>query len=79
MFEVKKTRDENVLDLQLVLIQEMAKYWDKSYLEIKDYLVKYNLLPYIAVSYEYFNSTGIQGILNELQEFIEEQGGTVKC
>ena len=75
--EMKSKREKMVLDLQLVLIQEMAKTWNKSYVEISDYLKKYDLLSYIDVCFEKYNSTGIQGILDDLQEYIEEQGGQV--
>lgn len=75
--EMKSKREKMVLDLQLVLIQEMAKTWNKSYVEISDYLKKYDLLSYIDVCFEKYNSTGIQGILEDLQEYIEEQGGQV--
>lgn len=39
---------------------------------------EYDVLSYIDVCYEMFNSTGNQGIINELEEYIEIQGGTVK-
>lgn len=75
--EMQSSREKNVLDLQFVLIQEMAKAWDKSYAEISEYLKKYHLLSYIDVCFEMYNSTGLNGILDDLKEYIEEQGETI--
>lgn len=77
--EMKSKREKMVLDLQLVLIQEMSRTWNKSYVEISDYLKKYHLLSYIDVCFEMYNSTGVKGILDDLKEYIEEQGGHVNC
>lgn len=68
--EMQSSREKNVLDLQFVLIQEMAKAWDKSYAEISEYLKKYHLLSYIDVCFEMYN-------LDDLKEYIEEQGETI--
>ena len=41
-------------------------------------LEKYDILNYINVYYEVFNSMGNQGIIDELEEYIELQGGTIE-
>ena len=67
-------RDKEVLNMQLVLIPILAKAWKKTYSELSDLLKKYDVLSYIDVCYEAYNSTGNQGIIDDLQDYIEMQG-----
>lgn len=72
------SREDAVLNMQITLIPILAKSWNMSYLQISELLKKFDILNYIDVCYEEFNSTGNQGILDELEEYIELQGGTIK-
>ena len=66
-------REKEVLNMQLVLIPILAKAWKKTYSELSDLLKKYDVLSYIDVCYEAYNSTGNQGIIDDLQDYIEMQ------
>ena len=70
-------REKEVLNMQLVLIPILAKAWKKTYSELSDLLKKYDVLSYIDVCYEAYNSTGNQGIIDDLKDYIEMQGGKV--
>ena len=70
-------REKEVLNMQLVLIPVLAEAWNKTYSELSDLLKKYDVLSYIDVCYEDYNSTGNQGIINDLEAYIEMQGGRV--
>jgi len=70
-------RDREVLNMQLVLIPILAKSWKKSYAQLALLFEKYDVLGYIDVCYETYNSTGNQGIVDDLREYIEMQGGSV--
>lgn len=72
------SREDAVLNMQITLIPILAKSWNMSYLQISELLKKFDILNYIDVCYEEFNSTGNRGILDELEEYIELQGGTIK-
>ena len=74
---VLETGDKEVLNMQLVLIPVLAEAWKKTYSELSDLLKKYDVLSYIDVCYENYNSTGNQGIIDDLQDYIEMQGGRV--
>ena len=63
--------------MQLTLIPILARVWNKSYLELSDMFTKYDVLGYIDVCYENYNSTGNQSIIDDLQDYIEMQGGRV--
>ena len=67
-------RDKEVLNMQLDLISVLAEAWKKTYSELSDLLKKYDVLSYIDVCYENYNSTGNQGIIDDLQDYIEMQG-----
>ena len=68
-------REDAVLNMQLTLIPILLKSWKLSLVELKNIFVKYDILSYIDTCYEMFNSTGNQGIIDELEEYIEIQGG----
>lgn len=74
---VMSIRDKEVLNMQLVLIPVLAEAWKKTYSELSDLLKKYDVLSYIDVCYENYNSTGNQGIIDDLQDYIEMQGGRI--
>lgn len=74
---LSKSRAENVLDTKIVLINEMKKEFNMSWDKLSNLLEKYNILPYIDMSYEVFNSMGIKGIMLDIKNFIREQGGTI--
>ena len=74
----KEKRINDVKNMQMVLIPIMMKEWKLTGDEMADYLAKYDLLNIIDDGYEIFNSTGIPGILDELEEYIISQGGKLK-
>lgn len=70
-------RDKEVLNMQLVLIPILAKTWNKTYIQLATIFKKYDILNYIDICYESYNSTGNQGIIDDLRSYIELQGGSV--
>lgn len=70
-------RDKEVLNMQLVLIPVLAKAWHKSYAQLAAIFEKYDVLGYIDACYENYNSTGNQGIIDDLRDYIEMQGGSI--
>lgn len=71
------SRSDNVLRMQITLINIMADLWGIDYTKLSEILRKYSILEYIDTGYEYFNSMGEKGILEDLENFIEIQGGTL--
>ena len=71
---MKKTRKENVLDMQITLIPILLDAWKVNLLRLHDIFVEYDVLNYIDVCYEMYNSVGNQGIIEDLEEYIEMQG-----
>ena len=71
------SRDKEVLNMQLTLIPILVKAWNKTYSELSDIFKKYDVLSYIGVCYEKYNSIGNQGIVDDLKDYIEMQGGYV--
>jgi hypothetical protein len=74
---VMSVRDKEVLNMQLVLIPILSDKWKLSYSELSNLFSKYDVLGYIDVCYEKYNSTGNQGIIDDLKDYIEMQGGSV--
>jgi hypothetical protein len=70
-------RDREVINMQLVLIPILSDKWKLSYSELSNLFSKYDVLGYIDVCYEKYNSTGNQGIIDDLKDYIEMQGGSV--
>ena len=71
------TREKEVHNMQQTLIRILAKAWNKSDSELSDIFMKYDVLSYIDVCYEKYNSTGNQGIIDDLKDYIEMQGGVI--
>jgi len=75
---VMNARDKEVQNMQFTLIPILAKAWNKSYSELSDMFPKYDVPGYIDVCYEKYNSTGNQGIIDDLKDYIEMQGGNIE-
>lgn len=73
------TREDAVLNMQITLVPILAQKWNMSFSKLSNILKQFDILNYIDICYEEFNSTGNQGILDELKEYIELQGGTINC
>jgi len=74
---IVSARDKEVLNMQLVLIPILADAWGITYSELSDIFKKYDVLSYIDLCYEIYNSSGNQGIIDDLRDYIELQGGAV--
>lgn len=70
-------RKDDVIDMQLMLVPVLSKAWHVDYAGLADIMEKYHVLPYIDASYEVYNSTGMPGIINDLSDFVQEQGGKI--
>lgn len=70
-------REKEVLNMQLTLIPILANAWKKSYGDLAKIFHEFDVLSYIDICYENYNSTGNQGIIDDLREYIEMQGGDI--
>lgn len=71
------TRADNVLNMQITIVNCMKQEWDIDFGKISDILEKYDLLSYINVCYEEYNSMGIKGILQDLKFYMDAIGEDV--
>lgn len=71
------TRTDNVLNMQITIANGMKQEWNIDFSTVSDLLDKYDLLSYIDICYEEYNSMGIQGILNDLKSYIDAVEGAV--
>lgn len=55
----------------------MKQEWNMDFCEVSELLDKYDLLSYIDVCYEEYNSMGIKGILQDLRVHIDAIEGEV--
>lgn len=67
-------REKAVENLQNTLITKLQHSWNVNPEELKNIFEKYDIPNFIDVCYERFNSMGIPGIVEELEEYIEIQG-----
>ena len=72
------TRDKEVLNMQLTLIPLLSVAWNKSFSDLSKIFHKFDVLSYIDTCYENYNSTGNQGIIEDLKGYIELQGGHIE-
>lgn len=71
------SREDNVLTFKICLVPILMKAWGKNNFDLSVIMSKYNLLSYVDASYEIFNTMGIKGVIEDLESFVEEQGGSV--
>lgn len=64
-------RADNVLNMQITIANCMKQEWKMDYCKVSDLLEKYDLLSYIDICYEEYNSMGIKGILQDLKSYID--------
>jgi hypothetical protein len=70
-------RETNVLYLKITLVPILKEHWNVSFSELSSILKEYSILDYIDACYEVYNSTGIQGILDDIDNFIKEQRSAI--
>lgn len=60
--EVIMVRADTVLNMQITIINCIRQEWNIDFCKISELLNKYDLLSYINICYEEYNSMGIKGI-----------------
>lgn len=65
------TRANNVLNMQITIANRMKQEWNMDFCKVSDFLDQYDLLTYIDICYEEYNSMGIKGILQDLKSYID--------
>ena len=68
------SRADNVLNMQITIANCMKREWNLDFCEVSELLDKYDLLSYIDVCYEEYNSMGIKGILQDLKCYMDAIG-----
>lgn len=66
-------RQKDILEMKFVMLDVMKDYWKKSYKEVTELFDKYRLFEYIDIAYDYFNTMGEMGIIEEFEDFIKLQ------
>jgi hypothetical protein len=72
------SRTENVLNMQITIANCMSEECNINYGKVSELLKKYELLPYIDLCYEIYNSMGIKGILEDLKSYMDLLEGASK-
>ena len=70
-------RSENVKELENTIKEVLVKEWKVDTDRVNEIFDRYDLSKYIEVSYESYNSMGIKGVIEDLEEYIREQGGVI--
>ena len=71
------TRADNVLNMQITIANCMKQEWGVDYGIVSDLLDEYDLLSYIDICYEEYNTMGIKGILRDLKSYMDAAKGAV--
>ncbi|MCI9574367.1 MAG: DUF3791 domain-containing protein [Lachnospiraceae bacterium] len=71
------TRADNVLNMQITIANCMKQEWGVDYGIVSDLLDEYDLLSYIDICYEEYNTMGIKGILQDLKSYMDAVKGAV--
>ena len=71
------TRADNVLNMQITIANCIKQEWGVDYGIVSDLLDEYDLLSYIDICYEEYNTMGIKGILQDLKSYMDAVKGAV--
>ena len=71
------TRADNVLNMQITIANCMKQEWGIDYGVVSNLLNEYDLLSYIDICYEEYNTMGIKGILQDLKSYMDAVKGAV--
>lgn len=67
------TRQENIFNMKITIIEILKDFWKIGYNELSIILSKYRILEYIDAGYDYFNSMGEKGIVKDIEDYMREQ------
>lgn len=68
------SRADRVLNMQITIVNCMKQEWKIDFRKVSDLLDKFDILSYIDICYEEYNSMGIKGILQDLKSYMNEMG-----
>ena len=69
--------EDNIIYLQVSMSGFLINRWGITPEKFVEFDGKYKILWYIRLCYETFHLTGDEGIAEEIEQFIKEQGGVV--
>lgn len=67
------SRNDDVLTMQVLLMPELAKEWNVSYPQLAKILQQYQILDYIDAKYDMYNSTGTDGVVDDLTDYVKSK------
>lgn len=68
--------EDSIIDMQVGISTLLMKKWKKTPKEFIELDEKYQILWYIRICYDNFHLTGDDGIVEEIEEFITNKGGS---
>lgn len=68
------SREDSILAFEISMLPIMMRSWHLSVKELATLFKSYDILDYMNVALEMFDSTGISGILEDLADYISIQG-----
>lgn len=67
--------EDRIVDMQVSISELLMRRWNKAPKEFVEMDEKYKILWYTRLNYEPFHLTGDEGIAEEIEKFVQEQGG----
>lgn len=65
------------IPLLVTMSSILMERWKLGAVELAELAEKYHIFELIANSVDYYNSMGVDGIVEDLEEFIKKQGGSI--
>ena len=75
MLDLNKTSE--IFHWKIIVIQEMAKMWNKTDAEVAELFDRYDVLSYLEDEYDWLQHYGMSVTESEIKEIIEYGGGHI--
>lgn len=69
--------DKEILDTAVYVFTSCISFWGITYSEMGALVDRFKLFSFIECNMVYLSSYGIKGIVNNVRDYIKEQGGPI--
>lgn len=71
------SNQDSLFELCYIIFNACIEKWDISNKSMSNLINTFNLATLVEQHQEYFNSMGVQGVVEEMEDYIQKRGGSI--